>query len=71
MKVHREVEFMPVMVTLETQEEVDKFFSICNHSSLCDAVGLTGWYKKLKPFCTSNYNKYHAEISNITKEKME
>lgn len=70
MKAEREEHeqpFIPVIVTLESQEEVDKLFALCNNSAIYEAIGLKGWYEMLREFHTTAYNEYHTALSNIFK----
>lgn len=42
MKVKRtkEEQFVPVIITLETQDEVDQLFGVCNFAPLCDVIDI-------------------------------
>jgi len=44
-------EFIPVIVTLESQEEVDSFFTMGNCLAICNALpAVDGLWNVLRPF---------------------
>lgn len=59
--------FTPVILTLETQEEVNGIFAVLNHWPLCNALGLpdNAWHA-VKPFAKDT-QKLHANIQNLNK----
>jgi hypothetical protein len=60
-------QFTPVVLTLETQEEVDKVFAIFNFARIVDAVGLPDAYEHLDRFTTKAADKYHSAIGALFK----
>jgi len=59
-RIEPKQEFVPVIVTLESQEEVDSLYAVCNNFTTMDALpALTGWWEKLKPFCSSVRHDFH------------
>jgi hypothetical protein len=46
-----EPEFVPVMITLESQEEINSLYTIGNHYIIGNALpALKCWYVQLNPF---------------------
>lgn len=75
MKAERKnYKFDPVILTLETQEEVDKMFAIFNCSRIVEALDAGvftnkhAWYKELMPFKDEECStKWHAKLAEVTK----
>lgn len=60
-------EFVPVIVTLESQEEVDALFVVCNHAKMTNTLpAINGWWSKLEDFRSFNsrllWDKFDAAI---------
>ena len=61
-------EFVPVIVTLESQEEVDAFFCLCNHGGITRVYpALNGWWSSLTPFRSRHYSALFDKLINILK----
>lgn len=61
--------FIPVMLTLESQDEVDAIFSLLNVKRIVDAVNLTtSAYKVLQPFVSSERDSLHVNLCKILKD---
>jgi hypothetical protein len=68
MKVSREVieKFVPVVVTLETQDEVDKLFAVVNFIPIARIVDDDDKLFNLREGMESNgYSKYHKQLSEL------
>lgn len=61
--------FVPIQVTLETQEEVDKLFALANHSIINKNLQLDGWWEKLDMYRSGEYEKWHSVLQSILKRK--
>ena len=67
MKAERAVpkqEFVPVIVTLESQKEVDSLYTISNHTMIGEALpALDRWHKQLSPFVSGNTNDLWLDLN--------
>ncbi len=64
------LKFSPVLLTLETQVEVDAIFAFLNHCTLTDAVGLgdSGSFEALEEFRDRhNCDKLHSALCKLVK----
>jgi len=63
-------EFIPVVLTLETQEEVDQVFSLLNFTTIRQTVDLEQFIgQHLEPYASDKYIKYHDALSALLYEK--
>jgi len=60
-------EFVPVIVTLESQEEVDTFCAVIGHTTITNTFPiLCKWHNKLFPFVRKdNYGKLWCRLESI------
>jgi hypothetical protein len=61
-----ETKFKPVQLELETQEEVNAIFALCNHITLMKQIPiLADICKALDPYRTSSYEKMHTLLGEV------
>jgi len=60
-------EFVPVIVTLESQEEVDTFCAVVGHTTISNTFSiLLKWHNKLSPFVNgNNYGKLWCKLEKV------
>lgn len=57
--------FEPILLTIETQDELDRLFALCNHSLISDRLMLYNMQDLLHPHRSDNYVKYHNELEKL------
>ena len=70
MKAERQNPFVPVVLTLESQEEVDSVFVLFNHTRITKVLpGLVGAREALSPFVPNEdgYLDKHCALCKIIK----
>lgn len=71
MKVDQTKSFTPVVITLETQDEVDALASVLRHSRLIDALNpafdIYSWHKFSRILSDEGCNRYHDNLLKIIK----
>lgn len=65
MKATRDEVFTPVILTLETQAEVDGVFTLLNHALLAKAVELPDAWETLRGFRGPNASKLFDRVSDL------
>lgn len=60
-------DFKPVVLILESQEEIDKVFSLVNYTPICKALKLGELYELLFTFKTDGYQTYHKILDTCVK----
>lgn len=68
MKVEIEHDFKPVKLVLETQEEVDKVYSLLNHLDLAECLDIVGIFEILQPYRSKDYTKYHEKLQELLRK---
>lgn len=59
-------DFIPISLILETQEEVDKFMAIFEHTGLTYALNINNWYELLEDYSDEeNYDKWWEKINDL------
>ena len=58
----KEQPFVPVILTLETQEEVDKLFAVFNFVPIANLLGFK--FQVLEEF-QKDYTQYHRELNKL------
>ena len=66
-RIEPQVEFVPVVITLETQEEVDKMFAVLVHCKINTAVSMNNWWKALNSYKTNDYRVYFDKLDEVVK----
>ena len=69
MKVERAVlkqEFVPVIVTLESQEEVDSLYAVVDHTAVSHILPtLYGWQNKLISYRSRKYRELWEKLDAV------
>ena len=65
-RIEPEQKFVPVIVTLESQEEVDSLFVVGNDVRICNVLpALDRVYNLLKPFASEHYHILCDELDTL------
>ena len=59
-------EFVPVIITLESQKEVDALYAVIDNTVIVNAIPiLDRWQSKLQPFRSLNYRLSFVKLDRI------
>jgi len=62
-------EFVPVIVTLESQEEVDSLYAVTNHLKVTGVLpALNHWWNELTPFASYRRDVLWEKLANRLRE---
>lgn len=65
-QIEPQVQFKPVVITLETQEEIDAIFAVLNHGKILRVLPiLGGWWSVLEQFTSSQRHRYWNRLNSI------
>ena len=65
--IQKERPFVPVILLLESQDDVDKIFSLLNHVDMAIAVELNGVLNPLEGMQSPNYRYYHKRLECLSR----
>jgi len=51
-------------VTFETQEEIDKLYTLTNYTPICRSIDLSYLRDKLHSICSMGYQNYHRKLAS-------
>lgn len=62
--------FKPIQITLETQDEIDKVFTLFNNSKIVEALHIETWWEKLSQYhISAETTKLHEKLESILNPK--
>ena len=65
-RVESKQEFIPVIVTLESQEEVDALYAVIDHTTITSTFrALFGWQTKLYPYRSRKYQELWKRLDDM------
>jgi len=67
-RIEPKQEFVPVIVTLESQEEVDALYAVIDHTTISSILPVFyGWQSKLEPYRSLEYRKSWKKLDELIK----
>ena len=65
-RIEPKQEFVPVIVTLESQEEVDALYAVIDNTIVTSTIpALWGWQPKLHPFRSPDYQLPFKKLDKL------
>lgn len=61
-------DYLPVVVTFETQEEFDKFYAMIIHTKITGTLDIRDWWKQLEFARSLGADLFHSKLVKMFKK---